>query len=433
MIQRKKKSPTPSKADSLALLSHATCPAFDVFDSPLEKRSFDFFTANTARDLAGYFPSEFLEKLVPLATFHQPSLKHAAIALASLHERFQEGDQSILRSNADIVEGGFALQQYNLAIQHLIKGAKAPTLDTSLVACVLFACFESLRGHHGSALSHIRSGVRILTQLYEQQGDSSNGHSISALCVSRESLDVVFARLNNQEVQLLGTRPMELPPARENSQPGFGSEIPTEFKSLEEARNSLDYHWNITLRGAVDFARNSQVKDADELQDHRNAYFNERVHLQASFNQWSAAFQAFLDVNVHTMDSKALRGAMLLQLSKRLGTMHLEAGVCKTEHEETCWDDKHAVYEEIVDVATSIVDSQRDEDQRSGQKPVFQLDQSIVGPLFGVAHKCRDPTLRRRVIALLRSKHRQEGVWDSILTARVAERIMKLEEEGLGE
>ena len=222
---------------------------------------------------------------------------------------------------------------------------------------------------------------------------------------------------------------MELPPVRANSQPGFGSEIPTAFTSIEEARNSLDYHWNVALRAAIDFARGSRIKNFNELRDDRTAYLNERLCLQASFDRWSAAFQAFLDTNVCAMDSKALRGAMLLQLSKHLGAMHLQAGV---EHDQSCWDDKHAVYEEIVDVATSIVESQQDEDERSVQKPVFQLDQSIIGPLFSIAQRCRDPKLRRRVIALLRSRHRQEGVWDSRLTARAAERIMNLEEEGLG-
>lgn len=82
---------------------------------------------------------------MPLATVHEPSLKHASVALASLHERFEKGDRSILKSNKDIAEGGFALQQYNKAIRCLINppgGDKKPALDTSLVACVLFACFE---------------------------------------------------------------------------------------------------------------------------------------------------------------------------------------------------------------------------------------------------------------------------------------------------
>lgn len=95
--------------------------------------------------MSGYFPSDFWDRLVPLASFQEPALKHAVIALASLHERFEEGDESILKSNADIAEGGFALQQYTRAIRHLIRPCEnnlKPNLDTSLVACVLFACFE---------------------------------------------------------------------------------------------------------------------------------------------------------------------------------------------------------------------------------------------------------------------------------------------------
>lgn len=142
--------------------------------------------------------------MVPLATYHEPSLKHAVIALASLHERFEKGDRSILKSNKDILEGGFALQQYNKAIQHLIKQPEKPSFDTSLVACVLFACFESLRGHHGSALSHIRSGVQILTQANEIDGDNEAGqsHGTDRLCVPRDTLDVIFARLDAQHVQV---------------------------------------------------------------------------------------------------------------------------------------------------------------------------------------------------------------------------------------
>ncbi len=48
------------------------------------------------------------------------------------------------------------------------------------------------------------------------------------------------------------------------------------------------------------------------------------------------------------------------------------------------------------------------------------------------AHKCRHPVIRRKAVALLYSSPRQEGVWDSILTARVAERLIGIEEAGLG-
>lgn len=203
-IKRRQKQRDVATSESLSLVRQSSSPAFEIFQTDDEQRCFNFFKARTINDLSGFFPSEFWERLVPLATYHEPCLKHAVIALASLHERFEKGDRSILKSNKDILEGGFALQQYNKAIQHLIKQPRKPSFDTSLVACVLFACFETLRGHHGSALSHIHSGVQILTQANEvdQDNETDRSNEMNRLCVPRDTLDVIFARLDAQQVQV---------------------------------------------------------------------------------------------------------------------------------------------------------------------------------------------------------------------------------------
>jgi len=66
----------------------------------------------------------------------------------------------------------------------------------------------------------------------------------------------------------------------------------------------------------------------------------------------------------------------------------------------------------------------------SSWKPVFSLDIGIVTPLYVVVSRCRDPAIRRRGLQLLASCNRREGIWDSTLTARVAERIIAIEENG---
>lgn len=117
----------------------------ELLGDPAERRSFHFFRSRTAPQLSGYFASDFWECLIPLSTHHQPAIRHAVVALAALHERFENNDNSILSSNYDIAQGGFALQQYNRAIGCLIKpvtGGGQQALDVSLVACILFACFE---------------------------------------------------------------------------------------------------------------------------------------------------------------------------------------------------------------------------------------------------------------------------------------------------
>lgn len=72
-----------------------------------------------------------------------------------------------------------------------------------------------------------------------------------------------------------------------------------------------------------------------------------------------------------------------------------------------------------------------DIDASSG-KPYISLDLGIVGPLFDVASRCRDPTIRRKAIGLLKSSPRQEGIWNASVAARFAERLVEIE-EGLGD
>ena len=117
----------------------------EVLGNTAERRSFHFFRSRTAPQLSGYFASEFWDCLVPLSTHHQPAIRHAVLALASLHERFENNDSSILCSHYDIAQGGFSLKQYNRAIACLIEpitAGRQQALDTCLVTCILFACFE---------------------------------------------------------------------------------------------------------------------------------------------------------------------------------------------------------------------------------------------------------------------------------------------------
>jgi hypothetical protein len=63
-------------------------------------------------------------------------------------------------------------------------------------------------------------------------------------------------------------------------------------------------------------------------------------------------------------------------------------------------------------------------------KPTFSLSLGLITPLYITASRCRDPTIRRRALHLLYTCNRKEGIWDSRLAARVAQRIVEVEEAG---
>ena len=228
--------------------------------------------------------------------------------------------------------------------------------------------------------------------------------------------------------------PLELDPR--SCQPGFGLHIPACFTSLEEAQNSLYYHHNRCLKVAFDFYNTSS--HADQIGPLTgcpclDSYCQNRTAFRSILQKWSAAFEAFLVKACATMDSKALQGAAVLKINHRISALHVEYYGQDPVQGSSCWDAHLRECEEIVDLASFIVKAHSHKSNNGSGKPIFSMDQSIVTPLFSIVHRCRDPTIRRRAIALLYSAPRQEGLWHSIITARVAEKIMTLEEAGLGE
>ena len=220
-------------------------------------------------------------------------------------------------------------------------------------------------------------------------------------------------------------------------QPGFGPHIPDCFDSLEEAQNSFYYHRNRCTQAVCDLDDATlQTNPASLLV--QNAYLEGYSRLREVFRNilqsWSLAFEALLIKASVTMDSRALQGAAVLKINHRVSSLHIRYDKQTRMESSRGWDPLLRECEEIVDLATSVVKLHKSNASNSSLgRPIFFMDMNLVGPLFGIAHMCRDPVIRRRAIALLYSTPRQEGLWNSLLAARVAEKVMNVEEAGLGE
>ena len=113
--------------------------------------------------------------------------------------------------------------------------------------------------------------------------------------------------------------------------------------------------------------------------------------------------------------------------------MHLRHDFSTVYADDTIWDSCPQDGEDIVQFAESLLTLDERTRGPPGKRGIeFSLDMSVVGPLYAVAHKYRDPVLRRRAIALLKKADRQEGIWDSAVAAKVAERIVEIEEGAVG-
>ena len=211
--------------------------------------------------------------------------------------------------------------------------------------------------------------------------------------------------------------------------PGFSTDIPKEFSSLDEARNSLDYQTN----GIVSFFKDAENKILSgtsveaEIESSRY-YWSQQLAI------WDAAFKAFMNNPNNMLNHKSQQAAWALRIHQRMGSMHLRPRTPLMLADEVSWELYRQDHEDIVTFAEAVV--ALDEIKRgtsANRKIEFSLDISLVSPVYSVAHKCREPNLRRRAIALLKRAQRQEGLWDSTIAARVAERIVAIEEDAVGD
>ena len=125
-------------------------PSIGFLGTEKERLSFYFFQQKTAPQLSGFFGGDFWERILLQAAFHEPSIRHAILALGSLHAKSEQDNDLIMHSHTNGWTDDFALKHYSQAINILVKplsreGQQA--IDVCLICSILFACLEVSSSH----------------------------------------------------------------------------------------------------------------------------------------------------------------------------------------------------------------------------------------------------------------------------------------------
>jgi hypothetical protein len=94
---------------------------------------------------------------------------------------------------------------------------------------------------------------------------------------------------------------------------------------------------------------------------------------------------------------------------------------------EAVWDNHAKEFSALISLATSIIESANDSTSTDAEVRL-SMETCVVAPLYFMATRCRHRILRRKAIELMRLSPRLEGLCDSRLLAKIAERVVDIEE-----
>ncbi|OAA59755.1 c6 zinc finger domain containing protein [Niveomyces insectorum RCEF 264] len=384
---------------------------------PLETRSLQFYIERTISQFQLFFPDDFWNSHVLQFALSQDCIRHALVSLSAHHERYLHPERSAGMPS-------FAFQQHNLAIRSLLAaGDPSKALHVHIVSCLIFICIEALQGELQSAIRLFKHGLSMIKQLHLKAGNgctpSSSSSSSSALQGQDKIMTAVMAFINRFAVQVVLLD--------EDTQPEMtiGDEIlptsklhltaNTRFASLLEARETL-------LRLARDLLSGKARTPTG------------RVIAAGQLQWWSSAFDALIRDQA---DRISKRGVALLELHQGYLALELKMPNPRQQtlgidqHVESDGGDNTPQFAYLVSCAERAVQPDANEATATATAtapgPQFYMDLGVVPILFSTILRCHDADVRHRALSLLREHRLQEGIWDSTLTLRVAERILSLE------
>lgn len=389
-----------------------------------EIRCFEFFRFRTAIELAGPFNAGIWNTIVLQAAHSESAIVHAVLALGALHESFVEHQDSHAATSE------YAVHHYHQAIERVLKldlSRFVDHFDVVLMTSIIFAAFESLRGHLKPALTHIASGANILAEIDLKTGSVRKGF------LPREVFLPTFTRLENQITEIdertLGGPSIKSIPKRPLPP------LPERFVSISDAQIAFDclINWLWRLLAPIHTGDTPSFEAQMETE-------KETQHITAYFSHWCTA----LDQSGFPETDPAV-----LILRANMQQIQL-CQVCAFGPDEMIWDCVTPQFERLLDCIGQLMtipsflatkdgngtaqpfspSAQHQVHPPGTMKPTFTFSIGIITPLYLTVTRCRDPIVRRRGMHMLSNCNRKEGIWDSALAASIARRLISIEESG---
>ena len=304
-----------------------------------------------------------------------------------------------------------ALDWYSRSVTTVRQSIEKGGVDTfvGLITCILFICIETLLGSAAEALRLYTQGIHLIHALRAQS--ECGAVSASKVFFLQDTIIPLFVRLGAVSLHSVWALASTLV---DESADVFA--MKPEFTSLKSARDSI-----VVLATEIPLFENEceeylKISRAWHISEDM---MNRQRALSARLEYWHIAFMKFMEDGLPS--SQAGTGALLLTYYDMLSVM---LAVCVSSSRITT-DACFHNFQNIVEQGTVAVDSLTRDD---GTLPPFTFEVGVGLPLWFTCLRCREPTVRRAALSLLRRTHRVYGLYKRDEGAALAEAIMLFEE-----
>ncbi|ORY12287.1 hypothetical protein BCR34DRAFT_301712 [Clohesyomyces aquaticus] len=417
----------------------------------------EFYHHYVGCKLSTGFGKDFWSRTALQMARSEASVRYALVALSYLYktEFLERGSLKHARSGLSRnTQPDALLFHYNKAIGCLVdRMAEASySPEVGLVTCLLFICIEFMRGDHRTSFSHLRSGLKLISEWHSKRLNTSSDQSTTlkfSLTISndtRGSNSMIADHLLPVFIQtipsalLYGVRMEDI----------FEIPIPrvytyqvNPFATFLEAQASFHELEIPTIQFLTAMATKLSLRYPITAHD---------LHCQSQLFQclqaWFQSLQILENKRMESQENKRLASSLKVVYHSTYVAL-----ACALEIRQGLYDAYIADFKALIHhakivlgymglVAPSPLPPSDDEAPLRATEGMiatssprvaanFTFEISLIPCLQVVATRCRCPVTRREALALLALNPPREALWDAEMHLVIAKRVIEIEEKVL--
>ncbi|OQE36968.1 hypothetical protein PENCOP_c011G01111 [Penicillium coprophilum] len=373
--------------------------------SRMERDYLYSFRSYTASQCAGYNFDPFWQILVHQVCESCPEVRHAAIGIGALHRRFANPTSD----RNDI----FPMRQSTKAIACLrtamMKDDQSDPSATEkvLVACVVLVTFAFFQGDVDAVRCHLQAGTKLL---WEWRKKNSKRPAASVLLHTFIQLHIHWASATRLQDYMAGEYPYLLELIHDDL-----ADISTYADEQSKATLLvLVQAWALMLSDPV-------LLDPMISNISRGFTWDTPANKVHRFN---TQVEECIVVHQKTACPTKLRAFMIVQVQVEM--MKIVLASTKFSGSEVEWDILFPHFQTIVDTAEALLVS-----FDHLPDPLFSVKEGFLAALMFCGLKCRDWTVRQKVLTICRNYNRREGMFSTAEAALLLQRVYDIESAGI--